>query len=528
MKLLVLFLSLLTLDHTYAIEFTAGTGLPNNRGYYSLEKVEIDMSTLDKMVEDSIPVTEASESSYDLNSTVPFVIRNSTLHNPLNSSSRCFDDYLYAMIKMNNLRKKKKVNYHQSFFNAGYHSHQMDMPATCAPLVGLITKGRTGYWNNDKLNWVIPTHHDTARATVWCLKGKKIFFLWSPDDHDNLYIKRATVAGGISTIPDYKLHDIDLDKYPNVRKTKRHVVILGTGDILYLPFDWLHHVYTFKNTVCTTHWLDKTPDTQKHTGTPTNPYTIAINHHHEEINRDNLPSKSIDPLWWFEYKMGIRLALSNGQVVRIPNAFPNPERFDLDGLQDWEYDDKKERKKERSDARYERYKCKTCASAFENEMKKYEAFFKNLLMTDFHMNNGFSGTKYVENMYLKSHNDYIPDRIFSVVYHNTKNWDSKCGGEFIWDGGIGKQSFNPSYNTLYLFIPRQTSFHSIEKVTCGTRYGYSGWFQAKEPSDQFLLLTHSFRWANENKPGDVYNIGENMGTRNGVNEDFINDVILKN
>lgn len=520
MKLIVLFLSLLTLDHTYAIEFTAGTGLPNNRGYYSLEKVEIDMSIMDKLVEDSIPVTEASESSYDLNSTVPFVIRNSTLHNPLNSSSRCFDDYLYATIKMNKLTKKKKVNYHQSFFNAGYHSHQMDMPATCAPLVGPVSNGRVGYWNNDKLNWVIPTHHDTARATVWCLKGKKIFFLWSPDDKDNLYMKRPTMSGGISTIPEYKLHDVDLDKYPNVRKAKRHVVILGAGDILYLPFDWLHHVYTFKNTMCTTHWLDKTHDTQIHTDTPVKPYTIAVTHHPGEVDRDNLPpnSKSTDTLWWFQYKMGIRLALANGQVVRIPNAFPDPERFDLDGLQDWKFNTGKENS---PDARYERYKCKTCASVFENEIKKYKPFLKNLLMTDFHMDNGFSGTKYVENMYLDPHNDHLPHRILSFVYHNTKNWDSECGGEFTWYGGIGEQNFVPSYNTLYLFIPRRTSFHSIKKITCGTRYSYSGWLQSKIPSDEFLLLTHSFRWANENKPGGIYNIGENDGTRNGIElEDF--------
>ena len=92
----------------------------------------------------------------------------------------------------------------------------------------------------------------------------------------------------------------------------------------------------------------------------------------------------------------------------------------------------------------------------------------------------FTGTRYKGN-YLDSHDDNTEDRVLTVVYHNTKDWDPKCRGEFVWQGGNGGRRELPSYNTLYLFIPRTRLFRTLYRQSArGERFAISGWLYADE------------------------------------------------
>ena len=513
---------LLVLTSCHAIKFKVTMNIDHTRGYKPGEIVDIREEIIDDLFSSGIPIEERQYENWDL-SDLPYIVRNSDKFDPLDISSECFDDYLYAKLQMKALRHKN-VSYTHSMFASGYHSTQ-NSPRACVPFVNNTNDIMIGYWDNDNEKYLTPLHHDNAINVVWCHEGKKIFLLYPPEDHQNMYMgKYSSARGGVDTVIPYQLENVDLKKYPNVADVIPYVVEVGPSDILYLPYRWAHHVYTTENTTCVTYWFQKNksailnePLVEKE--------DLFVWTNYEATKKDEGLDQAPEELWWFKYKMGIRLALSNGQVVKIPNAFQNPQRFDLHKNTNWTHD----LGDGQSVAHYDRFKCEgTCRQAFHNEISKHKHYFEDLLMTPFHMGSGMTATKYTEDQFLDSHSDFMSDRILSLVYHNTKNWNRKCGGAFQWMGGIGQQNFYPEYNTLYLFIPRRTSDHAIEPVHCGERYGYSGWFVSPKPTSKFLLLTHSFKWANENKPGDVYNIGENMGTRNGVNEDFINDVILKN
>lgn len=493
---------------SYGLKFQLPLLLPSYSEYSTNLNEEIDGSVIKNITSKATQVTIASEDNYDINSKVPFLIKNSKTFNPLNASNECFDDYLYSKLQMKAIRKN--ISYTNSAFEQYYHSTRV-VKDMCIPLFGNTNDITVGYWDNENEKRLTPAHHDNTTNIIWCQKGRKTFLVYPPEDHDNLYLQPNTV--GKDSIVPFKLENVNYTKYPKVRNTSPYVAVVEANDILFLPHQWIHHVYSEEHTTCVTYWLQKSsfqPFKKDDV-----PRRIKVNH--VKISNNNVKQKPPD-LWWFKYKMGIRLALSNGQLVKIPNAFENPERFELNTTKDW----KMENGERMGFEWYERHLCKKCVTPFTQEIRKYMHFFEDVLMTSVdnkdRLNVTFSGSKYKEGSYLDPHMDFSDNRILSVVYHITPSWEERCGGELLWWGGIGQKVLPPSYNTLYLFIPRPTSSHSISHVHCGERYAFGGWLKAKRPSSEFLLLTHSFRWANENKPGDVYHIGENMGTRNGIKD----------
>lgn len=248
---IVYFLLLLTSCH--AIKFRVSSDIDDKRGYKPGEIVDISEETIDDLFSSGILVEERKYENWDL-SDLPYIVRNSSNFDPLDISSNCFDDYLYAKIHMKEIRHKN-VSYTHSMFSSGYHSIQIP-PRVCVPFINHIDKAFIGYWDNDNENYLTPLHHDSAINVVWCHKGKKIFLLYPPEDRQSMYIG-DWVGGGKNTVIPYILENVDLKKYPKVASVTPYVVEIGPSDILYLPYGWGHHVYTIKNTLCVTYWFQK-------------------------------------------------------------------------------------------------------------------------------------------------------------------------------------------------------------------------------------------------------------------------------
>lgn len=221
--------------------------------------------------------------------------------------------------------------------------------------------------------------------------------------------------------------------------------------------------------------------------------------------------------WWYEYEREIGAALWNGQIVKLPNAFLLPNRFDLqtanneEGKIDGNSSDSEiawEINRNNHNLDFTRYVSKgKQVEDFINEIEQHKEFISNILLTDFNVSKRhFVASKYTKGAYLDYHNDNSYDRVLSVVYHHTQNWNtSQCGGELVWDGkehlpttnNDEKKKMIPiSYNTLYLFIPRLHSGHEILTVKCNEtkRYAISGWLTTKNPSKTHLALRRLFDW----------------------------------
>ena len=249
---IVYFLLLLTSCH--AIKFRVSSDIDDKRGYKPGEIVDISEETIDDLFSSGILVEERKYENWDL-SDLPYIVRNSSNFDPLDISSNCFDDYLYAKIHMKEIRHKN-VSYTHSMFSSGYHSIQTP-PRVCVPFINHIDKAFIGYWDNDNENYLTPLHHDHSINVVWCHKGKKIFLLYPPEDRQSMYIGEIGGGGGKDTGIPYILENVDLKKYPKVASVTPYVVEIGPSDILYLPYGWAHHVYTIKNTLCVTYWFQK-------------------------------------------------------------------------------------------------------------------------------------------------------------------------------------------------------------------------------------------------------------------------------
>ena len=477
-------------------------------GYRPGEMLDLDDEWFKRFYKNSIPITEISmkdANEMKFPAQTAFVVKNSTEWDPFDEESECYDGFghmLHTSGKMPRVQNVIPNTYHASFTNKSRGGHREMGSPSCVPFIGKRNDIHLGYWNSMNESYLTPMHADDSANVMWCKKGVKYVFLWNPDDHDNLYISNWDIKGsGSSRRSSYRVESVDADKYPNYWRAKRYVAKMEANDILHIPYRWIHHVYTMPGSLCINYWHRNYIYDE--------PFREEIRE--TTISLDIIPPKpSIsaeqnttgESLWWMEDIVALRLALGNGQLIKIPNAFANHEELQLRRDDNWE-----NQKQERNGHEwYDRDICNECGNRFIDEIKKYKTFWESLLGTPLEEPKDFKGTRYTKGQYLEHHNDNTDDRSLSLVYHMTGDWDPDCGGAFVWNGGVGSKVITPGYNTLYLFIPRDNSDHRITDVHCGDRVAYSGWLYTKKPSTDFLTMVHTYRWNQENRPGGVWDV----------------------
>ncbi len=473
-------------------------------GYRPGEMLNLDDDWFERFYKNSVPVTEISmkdAKEMKFPAQTAFVVKNSTEWDPFDEESECYDMVGHMLYKSIN------KSYVQSVIPNSYHAYYANATGvpSCVPFIGKKNSIHLGYWNNNiehNVSYLTPMHADKSANYMWCKTGLKYVFLWNPDDHENLYMNHwdETASGSLRRSP-YRVENVNMSKYPKYWRAKRYVVKMEANDILHMPYKWIHHVYTFPGSSCINYWhvneaYDQ-PFREEKIDT-----TMVIQPRQPNLKSDN-KTKKVEQLWWMDDIIALRLALGNGQLIKIPNAFPNHEDLQLRRDDDWE---NQKRVLENGNEWYDRDICIECATRFMDEIKKYKWFWEQLLGTRLEKPSGFRGTRYTKDQYLETHTDDTNDRVLSLVYHMSGHWDNKCGGELVWNGGVGSKEIDPSYNTLYLFVPRRDSHHRIKDVLCGDRVGYSGWLESKEPTVDFLTMLHTYRWNQENRPGDVWDV----------------------
>lgn len=213
------------------------------------------------------------------------------------------------------------------------------------------------------------------------------------------------------------------------------------------------------------------------------------------------------PIYSFENLFDIQKKLWNGEIVKLENVFDVPIDNDPDlnyvlqvgdGLDD--------------NADFYRYVSPSndLLDTFKDNILEKATFFTELLfINDFNFET-LTYTKYNESCYLESHHDYHiglnpqqkqyhQARLLSIIYY-TSDYMNNCGGELVWNGEFPYKEIKPEKNTMYLFIPREHSFHRIKDVKCGSRHAISGWLTSNRPSDTFLQMHHIMEYKKNNIP----------------------------
>eukprot|EP01125_Pyxidicula_operculata_P021363 TRINITY_DN8188_c0_g1_i1.p1 TRINITY_DN8188_c0_g1~~TRINITY_DN8188_c0_g1_i1.p1 ORF type:complete len:482 (-),score=72.37 TRINITY_DN8188_c0_g1_i1:170-1615(-) len=85
-----------------------------------------------------------------------------------------------------------------------------------------------------------PAHYDVLHNFYVQISGYKRFVLFPPTESSKLYLfPRLHPSTRMSQID---LDQIDIDSYPDILTCTPQEVILGPGDVLYIPPYWFHHV----------------------------------------------------------------------------------------------------------------------------------------------------------------------------------------------------------------------------------------------------------------------------------------------
>tara|TARA_E500000178_G_C17027251_1_gene758665 strand:+ start:1727 stop:3208 length:1482 start_codon:yes stop_codon:yes gene_type:complete len=473
---------------THALKFHTELGIdPNITPFHPDEQLDVSEKWINETIRKSIPVYEGFKV---IGGDKPFVVRNYSfdMFDPLNEY---YDPIATSIINNRKLNKQHNVS---TVMEDLYHiGSKQDANI---PFIGKKNDIYVGYWDSQDKKWVTPMHEDIGDVfnIIQCDSGKKIIFMWDPSQKEKLHLKGI---GSRTNIP-YIFHNITNKKYNNVYQLERYAVILNAKDILYIPKNFVHTVYSWEKTFCKSHWIDKNNFETKYINKKfsflkVDFYTQMKEKSETQIcNNDSIENfpkeqtKNKQPLlWWFKYFPNIAAALWNNQIVEIPNAFENPSRFDLDKYEHWES------QPSNNNVDFHRHVLKNAIETerFVEELNKYKNFFEDLVAS--HMlidEKNFMATMYVEDDYLETHTDNVGNRILSFVYHNTKTWNENCGGELVFNGAFGQKTIIPSYNTLYLLIPSKNSHHRIKDVNCGKRFSISGWGLIRQKNLEVKLL----------------------------------------
>lgn len=94
----------------------------------------------------------------------------------------------------------------------------------------------------DEIDRVTPLHYDNFDNQMFVASGTKVFVFYSPREHRSLYHPWSRLGRGRQSQLDAA--NPDFERFPLYRHAKPHVAVVRAGDMLYIPADWSHQVFT--------------------------------------------------------------------------------------------------------------------------------------------------------------------------------------------------------------------------------------------------------------------------------------------
>jgi len=99
---------------------------------------------------------------------------------------------------------------------------------------------------------VTPLHQDLPENLYVLVKGKKRITLYPPSDRKNLYINSP-----LSKHPNFSridpLHP-DFEKYPRSKNARPLSFEMNSGETLFIPSFWWHHIQNIENSMAMNFW----------------------------------------------------------------------------------------------------------------------------------------------------------------------------------------------------------------------------------------------------------------------------------
>ncbi|HEU4533966.1 MAG TPA: cupin-like domain-containing protein, partial [Polyangiaceae bacterium] len=89
---------------------------------------------------------------------------------------------------------------------------------------------------------VSPLHFDRAHNFFVQLYGRKKWILVAPEESDNVYYPCADFPLSRLHMSPVDVEHPDLERFPKFRRVRRYELVLGPGDILFIPAGWWHYV----------------------------------------------------------------------------------------------------------------------------------------------------------------------------------------------------------------------------------------------------------------------------------------------
>ena len=122
----------------------------------------------------------------------------------------------------------------------------------------------------------IAAHYDFPNNLACCVAGKRRFTLFPPEQIANLYVGPMEMSPGGRDISLIDFENPDFIKFPKFEQALEvaQTADLNTGDALFLPAMWWHHVKALSAfNVLVTHWWRNSPAFM---GRPENALKLAI------------------------------------------------------------------------------------------------------------------------------------------------------------------------------------------------------------------------------------------------------------